>query len=113
LLGAEFAKHRMLVQSGELPATDPATDAPKVSMTEKVKGILVRQWVIEEQHHDRDLPYQPGRLDPVTKAPTNTKEEVQFNIRQSQEDAKVEAGTPGVNRKMPGVAPSSGVGPAI
>jgi len=72
LLGAEFAKHRMLVQSGELPATDPAIDAPKVSVTEKVKGILARQWVIEEQHHDRDLPYQPGRLDPVTGAPTGS-----------------------------------------
>ena len=69
LLGAEFAKHRMLVQSGDLPATDPATDAPKVSVTEKVKGILARQWVIEEQHHDRDLPYQPARLDPETEAP--------------------------------------------
>ncbi|MHB8574116.1 MAG: YihY/virulence factor BrkB family protein [Dehalococcoidia bacterium] len=91
LLGAEFSKHRMLVLSGAVPATDPKTEAPAIPLGTKVKGMLVRLWVVEEPHHEHDLPYHPGRMDPVNNEPTNTKEEVLFNIEQSREQAEEDA----------------------
>ncbi len=91
LLAAEFAKHRMLVKSGTVPAADPKTAAPKPSFSERVKGMAKRTWVIEERHHQQDLPYAPARMDPVTDAPTNTKEEVLVSQRQAQEQAHADA----------------------
>jgi membrane protein len=91
LFAAEFSKHRMLVRSGSVPATDPKVETPKVSLAEKVKGMVVRLWKVEEPHHEQDLPYQPARQDPATIEPTNTKEEVLFNEQQSREQAEQDA----------------------
>jgi membrane protein len=95
LFAAEFAKHRMLVNEGTLPATDPRPAAVETSLGKKVKGSLVRLWRIEEQHHDAELPYAPGRLDPATNRPTNTREGVLFNQQQAQERAGRDAGGTG------------------
>lgn len=92
LLAAEFAKHRMLVLCGAVPATDPKVAAPKLSFTERIKGMARRTWVIEERHHERDLPYAPGRMDPETEAPANTKEEVLLIEQQAREPADRDAG---------------------
>ncbi|HZU75547.1 MAG TPA: YihY/virulence factor BrkB family protein [Dehalococcoidia bacterium] len=92
LLAAELAKHRMLVRAGAVPATDPKVPSPKVPLTEKVKNMIVGLWVIEEPHHEQDLPYKPGRVEPVTHEPTNTKEEVLVNEQQAREEAEREAG---------------------
>lgn len=91
LFAAEVAKHRMLVRAGAVPATDPKVVAPTVPLREKLQGLLVRLWVVEERHHEQDLPYQPARLDPVRNAPTNTKEEVLFHQQQAQAQAEHDA----------------------
>lgn len=88
LLAAEFAKHRMLVNSGAVPAEDPKVETPKIPLTVKVKNMAVGLWAIEEEHHEQDLPYHPGRLDPNTNEPTNTKEEVLFKEREAVRDAQ-------------------------
>jgi membrane protein len=91
LLAAEFAKHRMLVNSGAVPAEDPKVETPKISLTVKVKNMVEGLWVIEEEHHERDLPYHPGRLDPRTNEPTNTKEEVLYREQETVREARRES----------------------
>lgn len=91
LFAAEVAKHRMLVQSGAVPATDAKVVAAKTPLGEKLKGMLVRLWKVEERHHEQDLPYQPSRQDPLRNAPTNTKEEVLFNQQQAGKHAERDA----------------------
>lgn len=91
LFAAEVAKHRLLVRAGTLPATDPKVNTPKVPLAEKVKGTLVRLWKVEEPHHDHELPYAPGRLDPATNRPTNTREEVLLKQQEARERAGEDA----------------------
>jgi membrane protein len=65
LFAAEFAKHRMLVNAGVLPAVDPRTQRRRTALTETVKNMLVRLWRVEHPHHDDKLPYAPARMDPT------------------------------------------------
>ena len=93
LFAAEVAKHRLLIQSGVVPAKDePATPKPKVSLVDKVQGTLKRLWQVDESHHDKELPYAPARLDPATNQPTNTREEVLFAIEEGRKRAQEDAG---------------------
>lgn len=94
LFAAEFAKHRLLVVEGTLPATDPKPSKPKVPAGQKVTGTLTRLWSVDESHHDAELPYKPGRMDPVTNRPTNTREEVIMKWQESAEHARQDAGKP-------------------
>jgi membrane protein len=89
LFAAELAKHRTLVRSETVPATDPkpAAAAP-LSLGERITGTLTRLWQVEQPHHDDELPYAPGRLDPNTNRPTNTREEVLFRRQEAQERAE-------------------------
>jgi YihY family inner membrane protein len=87
LLAAEYTKHRMLVNAGTLPATDPKVRQPKVPLAERVKGSLIRLWRVDRPHHDAELPYQPGRLDLGANRPTNTREEVLVALREADENA--------------------------
>jgi len=91
LLAAEFAKHRLLVRAGAVPATDPVVRAAPRSRAQQVTGLLARLWAVQESHHDNGLPYRPSRLEPVSNAPTNTREEVLYKQRQAQEHAAQDA----------------------
>jgi membrane protein len=91
LFAAEFAKHRLLVRAGSVPATDPVVRAAPRSPVQQVTGLLVRLWTVEEAHHDNGLPYRPSRLEPVSNAPTNTKDEVLYKQRKAQEHAAQDA----------------------
>jgi len=64
LLAAEFAKHRLLVRAGAVPATDPVVRAAPRSRAQQVTGLLARLWTVQESHHDNGLPYRPSRLEP-------------------------------------------------
>lgn len=92
LLAAEFAKHRLLIKAGAVPAADPKVVKPKVPLGERVKKILYRLWNVDEVHHDPELPYQPARMDPVTNQPANTKEAVLLAQEQAVEQAVEEGG---------------------
>jgi len=100
LLGAEFAKHRLLVRAGAVPATDPVVHAAPRSPAQRISGLLVRLWTVEEAHHDSGLPYRPSRLEPVRQAPTNTRDEVLFKQRQAQEHAAQDAA------RLPAIQPA-------
>jgi hypothetical protein len=105
LFAAEFAKHRLLVAEGTLPATDPKMESPKVPFLQKLKGTLVRLWTVQDVHHDPELPYEPARLDPATNRPTNTREAVivkwQLAQAQQRQDADLDAtgAAPGGDRR--------------
>jgi membrane protein len=105
LFAAEFAKHRLLVAEGTLPATDPKMESPKVPFLQKLKGTLVRLWTVQDVHHDAELPYEPARLDPATNRPTNTREAVvvrwQLAQAQQRQDADLAAtgAAPGGDRR--------------
>ena len=105
LLAAELSKHRLLVTAGTLPATDPKFDKPKVSFVEKIKGMAMRLWTVGEPHHDTELPYEPGRLDPVTNRPTNTKEEVIVKWDQAAKNARQDAAEAGDGSAQPAGMP--------
>jgi membrane protein len=92
LFAAEIAKHRMLVATGTLPATDPTLSGPNVPLTEKLKRSLVRLWTVGEAHHDGELPYQPARIDPATNRPANTREAVLLKHQQALKNAAEDAG---------------------
>jgi membrane protein len=105
LLGAEFAKHRLLVRAGAVPATDPVVHAAPRSPAQRLSGLLVRLWTVEEAHHDRSLPYRPSRLEPLRQAPTNTRDAVLFKQRQAQEHAVQDAArSPAVQPALAAVA---------
>jgi membrane protein len=110
LMAAEIAKHRLLIRSGALPVSDPKQEKPSVSIADKAKGMVVGLWKHDEPHHDSDLPYEPGRLDPVTDRPTNTVEEVMVNWDQSrqQNDAAANGQRAAPDRQLTGerAAPS-------
>jgi membrane protein len=91
LLAAEFAKHRLLVRAGAVPATDAAVPRAPSSRLQQLTGMLVRLWTVGQAHHDPGLPYHPGRLEPVRKAPTNTREAVLYRQGQAQEHAAQDA----------------------
>ena len=94
LFAAELTKHWLLIQAETVPDTDATAARPKASVTERVKGMLVRLWRVEQPHHDHELPYAPGRLDPATNRPTNTREEVLFRRQEAREHAAQDAGEP-------------------
>ena len=94
LFAAELTKHWLLIQAETVPDTDATAARPKASVTERVKGMLVRLWRVEQPHHDHGLPYAPGRLDPATNRPTNTREEVLFRRQEAREHAAQDAGEP-------------------
>jgi membrane protein len=75
LFAAEFAKHRLLVRAGTLPATDPKARRPPASLMARLKDAAVHLWKADEPHHDTGLPHEPSRLDPATNRPTTTREE--------------------------------------
>lgn len=101
LFAAEFAKHRMLMNEGAVPATDPKPPPQaKAPLPKKVKGTLVRLWKVDQSHHDPELPYEPSRLDPATNRPTNTREEVLFKQQEALQRAAQDTGA----------APPAGVG---
>jgi membrane protein len=105
LFAAELSKHRLLVAAGTLPATDPKVQTPKVPFSQKVKGMAVRLWSVGESHHDRELPYEPGRLDPATNRPTNTREEVIVKWEDAEQKARQDAAEAGSAPVQPGSAP--------
>ena len=105
LFAAEFAKHRMLVVAGSVPATDTPSEEPKVPLPEKLKGTLVRLWRVEYPHHDTALPYAPSRQDPTTDHPTNTREEVLFKEREAEADAERDSVDSGADGHGNGAGP--------
>jgi membrane protein len=92
LFFAEFAKHRLLVEAGVVPATDTQAESTPRSLPEKGMGILVRLWRVGHDHHDTALPYAPGRMDPATNSPTNTREEVLFKRDEGRTNAARDSG---------------------
>ncbi len=102
LLAAEFNKHWLLVRAGAVPATDTQPQAAHVPLPEKLRGVLERLWEVGYPHHETDLPYAPGRQDPATNRPTNTREEVLFNQRRTTAEA--------ARDRQDGHAPSGGNG---
>jgi len=87
LFAAEFAKHRMLVEAGVVPATDAEAESTATSLPEKGMGTLARLWRVGHDHHDTELPYAPGRMDPATDSPANTREEVLFKQNEARTNA--------------------------
>ena len=94
LLAAEFAKHRLLVHAGSVPATDPVVRVVPRSRLQQLTGQLVRLWTVEKAHHDISLPYRPSRQAMVSNAPTNTQAEVLVRQRQAQQHAAQDAERP-------------------
>jgi membrane protein len=88
LFSAEFAKHRMLVNTGAVPATDRLSRAAAVPLRVKGRGTLLRLWQVGHPHHDTGLPYAPGRLDPTASRPTNTRERVLYKLREAEANAR-------------------------
>lgn len=76
LFAAEIAKHRLLINAGTVPASDPKKSSEPQSLGDRLTGVAVGLWRTNEPHHDPELPYRPARIDPATNSPTNTKEEI-------------------------------------
>jgi len=88
LFSAEIAKQRLLAKRGAVPATDPQPVRRQTPLAAKLKGALVRLWRVEAPHHDNELPYAPARMDPGTRRPADTREEVLLKEDQASKNVE-------------------------
>jgi hypothetical protein len=72
-----------------VPATDTEAES---TLSEKGMGTLVRLWRVGHDHHDVGLPYAPGRMDPTTNGPANTREEALFKQHEARTNAARDTG---------------------
>lgn len=104
LFAAEFAKHRLLVEAGVVPATDADAASTQTSLSEKGMGTLARLWRVGHDHHDTGLPYAPGRMDPATNSAANSRQEVLFKRHEARTNAARDTGkeitTAGASRRQ-------------